>query len=81
MRPRKKYTWNKERLEKYRLQRKMKRKLNISRKELYDLYVHRNATLRSLPSILGCSIQTIKNLLKEYGITKSNSIPFIETAT
>jgi hypothetical protein len=72
MRPRKKYTWNKEKLEKYRLQRKMKRKLNISRKELYELYVYRNATLRSLPSILGCSIQTVKNLLKEYGITKSN---------
>ena len=48
-------------------------KYDIKKDELYDLFIIQNKTVKDISLIFNCSINTINNKLRSYGIFKPNS--------
>jgi DNA-binding CsgD family transcriptional regulator len=48
-------------------------KFNITKDELYELYINKNKTIKEISIIFDCSINTINNNLRKYNINKPKS--------
>lgn len=51
-----------------------KKKIELSKEELYNLYIEQNLTVNQIAQKLTCSIITINRLLKQFNIIKSNGL-------
>lgn len=51
-----------------------KKKIELSKEELYNLYIEQNLTVNQIAQKLTCSSITINRLLKQFNIIKSNEL-------
>ena len=51
-----------------------KKKLELSKEKLYNLYIEQNLTVKQIAQDLDCSSITINRLLKQFNIIKSNEL-------
>lgn len=51
-----------------------KKKIELNKEELYNLYIEQNLTVKQIAQDLDCSTITINRLLKQFNIIKSNEL-------